>query len=41
MGEVDFDYLDVSTGEEDEPSINGAIMLRESGIMVRNTINVD
>ncbi len=36
-----FDYWLVMTGEEDEPGINGAIMSREMGDMVKNTIAVD
>jgi uncharacterized protein len=36
-----FDYWLVTTGEEDEPGINGAIMTREMGAMVRDTIGVD
>jgi predicted enzyme related to lactoylglutathione lyase len=36
-----FDYWLVTTGEEDEPGINGAIMSREMGEMVKNTIGVD
>ncbi len=35
------DYWLVTTGPDDEPGINGAIMTRESGDMVRDTINVD
>jgi predicted enzyme related to lactoylglutathione lyase/uncharacterized protein YndB with AHSA1/START domain len=35
------DYWLVSTGPDEEPGINGAIMPRESGDMVRNTISVD
>ncbi|HML04417.1 MAG TPA: VOC family protein [Methanobacterium sp.] len=36
-----FDYWLVTTGEEDEMGINGAIMSREMGEMVKNTIGVD
>jgi len=36
-----FDYWMVTTGEDDEPGINGAIMLKEMGGMVRDTISVD
>jgi uncharacterized protein len=36
-----FDYWLVKTGEEDEPGINGAIMSREMGEMVKNAIGVD
>ncbi len=36
-----FDYWLVTTGEEDEPGINGAIMSREMGEMVKNTIGVE
>jgi predicted enzyme related to lactoylglutathione lyase len=36
-----FDYWLVTTGEEDEPGINGAIMSKEMGEMVKNTIGVD
>jgi uncharacterized protein len=36
-----FDYWLVTTGEEDEMGINGAIMPKEMGEMVRDTINVD
>ena len=32
------DYWLVSTGPDDEPGINGAIMPKESGDMVRDTI---
>lgn len=35
------DYWLVSTGPEDEPGINGAIMPKESGNMVRETISVN
>jgi len=35
------DYWLVSTGPEDEPGINGAIMLKKFGDMVRDTISVD
>jgi len=33
-----FDYWLVTTGEDDEPGINGAIMSKEMGEMVKNTI---
>jgi len=36
-----FDYWLVTTGSDDEPGINGAIMSKEMGDMVRNTIGVD
>jgi len=36
-----FDYWLISTGEEGEPGINGAIMTKEMGEMIRNTIGVD
>ncbi|MDP3066896.1 MAG: VOC family protein [Methanobacteriaceae archaeon] len=36
-----FDYWLITAGEDDEPGINGAIMSREFGAMVRNTIGVD
>lgn len=36
-----FDYWLVTTGPEDEPGINGAIMTREMGDTVRNTIGVE
>jgi hypothetical protein len=36
-----FDYWLVTTGEEDEMGINGAIMTKDMGEMVRNTIAVD
>ncbi|MGF7118384.1 VOC family protein [Methanobacterium oryzae] len=36
-----FDYWLVMTGEEDEPGINGAIMSREMGEMIKNAIGVD
>jgi uncharacterized protein len=36
-----FDYWLVTTGEEDEPGINGAIMTKDMGNMVRNTIGVE
>jgi uncharacterized protein len=36
-----FDYWLVTTGEDDEPGINGAIMSREMGEMVKNAIGVD
>ncbi len=35
------DYWLVTTGEESEPGINGAIMTKDMGQMVRNTIGVD
>ncbi len=35
------DYWMVTTGEDGEPGINGAIMTKEMGTMVRNTIGVD
>lgn len=36
-----FDYWLVTAGEDDEPGINGAIMTKDMGKMVRDTINVD
>ncbi len=39
--EGNFDYWLVKTGEDDEPGINGAIMPKEFGSMVRDTISVD
>ena len=36
-----FDYWMVTTGEDDEPGINGAIMTKDMGSMVRDTIAVD
>ena len=36
-----FDYWLATTGPEDEPGIHGAIMTREMGETVRNTIQVD
>ncbi|MGZ7067988.1 MAG: VOC family protein, partial [Methanobacterium sp.] len=36
-----FDYWLVTTGEEEEPGINGAIMSKEMGDMIRNTIGVE
>ncbi|MDY9922267.1 hypothetical protein [Methanobacterium sp.] len=33
-----FDYWLVTTGEDNEPGINGAIMSKEMGEMVKNTI---
>jgi len=36
-----FDYWMITTGEEEETGINGAIMTKEMGEMVRNTIGVD
>lgn len=36
-----FDYWLVTTGEEDEPGINGAIMSKEMGGMIKNAISVD
>jgi len=36
-----FDYWLVTTGEDDEPGINGAIMSKEMGEMVKNTIGVN
>jgi hypothetical protein len=36
------DYWIVTTGEDDESGINGAIMPKQEGVMVvRNTITVD
>ena len=35
------DYWMITTGEEEEPGINGAIMTKDMGGMVRNTIGVD
>lgn len=35
------DYWLVTTGEEDEPGINGAIMPKEFGDKIRNAIAVD
>lgn len=37
----DFDYWLVTTGEDDEPGINGAILPRDMFSMVRNAISVD
>ena len=39
--EGEFDYWLIKTGEDEEPGINGAIMTKEMGEMVRNTIGVD
>lgn len=36
-----FDYWLVKTGEEGQPGIDGAIMTKEMGQMIRNTIAVD
>jgi uncharacterized protein YndB with AHSA1/START domain len=36
-----FDYWLVTAGEDDEPGIHGAIMLKEQGDEVRDTISVD
>ena len=36
-----FEYWLVTTGEDDEPGINGAIMPKEFGVTVRDTISVD
>ena len=36
-----FDYWLITTGPDDEPGINGAIMTKEMGDMVRDTIGVD
>ncbi|MEN6330157.1 MAG: VOC family protein [Methanobacteriaceae archaeon] len=36
-----FDYWLINTGPEDEPGIGGAIMTKEMGEMVRNTIGVE
>ncbi len=36
-----FDYWLITTGPDDEPGINGAIMSKEMGEMVRDTIGVD
>ncbi len=36
-----FDYWLIKTGEEGEPGIDGAIMTKEMGEMIRNTIVVD
>ena len=36
-----FDYWLITTGEDKEPGINGAIMTKEMGNMVRDTIGVD
>jgi predicted enzyme related to lactoylglutathione lyase len=36
-----FDYWLITTGPDEEPGINGAIMTKEMGEMVRNTIGVD
>ena len=33
-----FDYWLVTTGPDDEPGINGAIMTKEMGEMVRETV---
>jgi uncharacterized protein YndB with AHSA1/START domain len=35
-----FDYWLVTAGEDDEPGINGAIMLKEPGDIVRDTISI-
>ena len=35
------DYWLVNTGDEDEPGINGTIMPKEFGSMIRDTISVD
>jgi uncharacterized protein len=37
----DFDYWLVTTGEDDEPGINGAILPRDMYPKVRNAISVD
>jgi hypothetical protein len=36
-----FDYWLVNTGEEDEPGIHGAIMTKDMGLVIRDTISVD
>jgi predicted enzyme related to lactoylglutathione lyase len=36
-----FDYWLIKTGEEGEPGIDGALMTREMGEMIRNTIGVE
>jgi uncharacterized protein len=36
-----FDYWLVNTGPDDEPGINGAIMTKEMGDTIRNTIGVE
>ncbi len=36
-----FDYWLINTGSDEEPGIHGAIMPREMGKMVRDTIGVD
>jgi uncharacterized protein len=36
-----FDYWMVTTGEAEEPGIDGAIMTKEMGEVVRDTISVD
>ncbi len=36
-----FDYWLITTGEDEEPGINGGIMTTDMGQMVRNTIGVD
>ena len=36
-----FDYWLITTGPDEEPGINGAIMTKEMGEMVRDTIGVD
>lgn len=36
-----FDYWLIKTGEEGEPGIDGALMTKEMGQMIRNTIVVD
>ena len=36
-----FEYWLVTTGEDDEPGINGAIMPKEMGELVRDTISVE
>jgi predicted enzyme related to lactoylglutathione lyase len=36
-----FDYWLITTGPDDEPGIHGAIMTREMGDTIRNTIQVE
>jgi predicted enzyme related to lactoylglutathione lyase len=36
-----FDYWLINTGKDEEPGIHGAIMTKEMGEMVRDTIGVD
>lgn len=41
LWEGPFDYWLVTAGDDKEPGINGAIMLKEQGAVVRDTISVD